>query len=223
LLQLDIRLTRRLLASGAVALTCGALAGQANAASPPPPESTANCYGKVSPTPTADEPNLLEYKFNCDQRITAYTILVHRGLDFDDTIDDFSPAPNVFLQDGTTPDATASWTCEGTVPSSSANCNTGAKGAFMGAWSWVDGTVDTVDPYCKNIPAPAKPGAWAEPQAWVQVVVTDVSGAQDGPFRLYYSQACPAVPDRVPFPPKPKPKPKHRAKKHTTTTAKGTK
>jgi hypothetical protein len=220
LLRIDKSLMRRLPALGALALTYGALAGQAEAASSaPPPESTASCYGSLSPTPTSDEPNLLEYKFHCDTRITAYTVLVHRGLDFDDTIDDFSATAGVFQPDGNTPDTNTSWTCEGTVPSSATNCNTGKQGAWMAAWSWADGTVDTIDPYCKNLPAGAKPGTAAEPQAWVQVVVTDVSGAQDGPFRLYYSQTCPAVPARVPFPAKPK----HRHKQHHTTTAKGSK
>jgi hypothetical protein len=226
LLQLDISL-RRLAAFGAVILASGALAATAQAASAPPPESTATCYGGVSPAATADEPNLLDYKFNCDTRITAYTVIVHRALDNDDTIDDFDPAPSAFLQDGSTPDATVAWTCEGYLPGLSTNCNTGTKGAFMGAWSWVDGSVDPVVPYCKTLPAGAKPGTPASSQASVSLVVTDISGAQDGPFRLYYSQTCPAVPDRVPAPAKPKAKPKakakHPSKKHSTTKAKGTK
>jgi hypothetical protein len=96
----------------------------------------------------------------------------------------------------------------------------------MGAWSWVNGSVDPIDPYCKTLPAGAKPGTAAIPQASVSLVVTDVTGAQDGPFRIYYSQKCPAVPDRVPAPVKPKTKvkrSKHSSQKHSTTTAKGSK
>jgi hypothetical protein len=224
LLKLDISLGRRLVALGAVALTSGALAATADAASAPPPTSSATCYGGVTPAPTTDDPNLFAYKFNCDQRITAYTVVVNRGTDNAPTIDDFEPAPSAYLQDGTTPDTTVAWTCEGYLPSLASNCNTGKLGAYMGAWSWVLGSVDLIDPYCKNLPAGAKPGTPAEPQASVALIVTDVSGGQDGPFRLYYTgKKCVAVPDRVPAPVKPKAKAKHASKKHVTTTAKGTK
>jgi hypothetical protein len=219
LLQLHTTLVRRLLASGAIVLTYGAIAAQAEAATtPPPPESTANCYGSLTPTPTADEPNTLDYRFQCDTRITAYTVLVNRGNQYA-TIDDFSPTASVFLPDGVTPDSSTSWTCEGYQPSLSTNCNTGSQTAHMNAWSWADGTIDTIDPYCKNLPAGAKPGTPAEPQALVQLVVSDVSGAQDGPFRLNSTKTCPAVPDRVPVPPKPSKK----HKKHSTTKPKGSK
>jgi hypothetical protein len=218
LFQLDTPLMRRLLVGGALALTYGAFAAQANAAAPPP-ESTANCYGKLTPTPTADEPNLIDYRFHCDSRISAYTVIVNRGFNGQDTIDDFSVNADVFEPDGTTPDPAKSWSCEGTVPSISTNCNLGTQGQAVGAWSWADGTVDTTEPFCKHLPAGAKPGTPAEPRAFVQLVVTDASGAQDGPFRLPYTESCPAVPDRAPFPAKPK----HKRKKHAKTTAKGSK
>jgi hypothetical protein len=214
--HLHTTLVRRLLASGSIVLTFGAIAAQADAATPPPPESTANCYGSLTPTPTADEPNTLDYRFHCDTRITAYTVLINRGSQ-SATIDDFSPTASVFQPDGVTPDSTTSWTCEGYQPSLSTNCNTGSQTTHMNAWSWADGTIDTIDPYCKNLPAGAKPGTPAEPRALVQLVVTDTSGAEDGPFRLYYSGKCPSVPDRVPFPAKKK------HKKHSTTKPKGSK
>jgi hypothetical protein len=223
-LELDISLGRRLVALGAVVLTTGALAATADAASAPPPTSSATCYGGVTPAPTVDDPNLFAYKFNCDQRITAYTVIVNRAQDNSPTIDDFDPSPFTAMQDGSTPDTTVAWTCEGYLPGLGPNCNTGKKDAFMGAWSWVIGSVDLVDPYCKNLPVGAKPGTPAEPQASVALVVTDVSGGQDGPFRLYYTgKKCASVPDRVPAPAKPNAKARHRTKKHSTTTAKGTK
>jgi hypothetical protein len=188
-------------------------------AAAPPPESTATCYASMSPTPTADEPNLLDYRFHCDTRITAYTILANRGVNDFATIDDFSPTASIFEPDGTTPDTTTTWTCEGYLPGTSTNCNTGSQTAHMNAWSWADGTIDTTDPYCKNLPEGAKPGTPAKPRALVQLVVTDVSGAQDGPFRVYYTKTCPAVPDRAPFPAKPSKK----HKKHSTTKPKGSK
>jgi hypothetical protein len=87
----------------------------------------------------------------------------------------------------------------------------------MNAWSWADGTIDTARPYCKNFIWGQKPGTPAQPRALVQLLVTDTTGAQDGPFRLYYTGTCPAIPDRVPYPVKPA----KQHKKHKTTTAKG--
>jgi hypothetical protein len=43
----------------------------------------------------------------------------------------------------------------------------------------------------------------------VQLIVTDATGAQDGPFRLPLQSKCPAVKT-----PKPKPKASKPAKKH---------
>ncbi len=186
-----------LLAAVGAALPGWALPLSASAATTPP-ESSATCYGSLAPAATADEPDLLAYKFHCDTRITAYTILVNRGVSQADTIDDFSTTANVFGPDGTTPDSTTSWACEGYTPGDSVNCNTGGGSSFMAAWSYSEGTVDPIGPYCKNLPSGAKPGAPAQPRALVQLVVTDYTGAQDGPFRLYYGRTCAAVPDRVP-------------------------
>ena len=38
----------------------------------------------------------------------------------------------------------------------------------------------------------------------MEYVVTDITGAQDGPFRLSLKGGCPKVPDRVPPPAKKK-------------------
>jgi hypothetical protein len=46
----------------------------------------------------------------------------------------------------------------------------------------------------------------------VQLVVTDYTGAEDGPFNLGPAKACPKVPNAVPTP-KAKPKPKNKHKK----------
>lgn len=182
------------------------------------PESTANCYGSLTPAPDTalDEPNSLNYKFSCDSRTTAYTIFVDRGDGSSDTIDDFNTAPEVFLPDGVTPNAKVAWTCEGSLPSSGFNCNTGGGTTYMGAWNLAEGSFDPTEPYCKSLPAGAKPGTGAIPQALVQLVVTDSTGAQDGPFTLGYTAKCKTVPNTVPKP---------KAKKKTTkkTTKKGTK
>lgn len=198
LLQVMKRRSRTpLLLVATVVLSVAVWVTSARAASPPPPESTANCYGTVTPAPAPDEPNLLGYRFHCDQRITAYTVLVTRNRDYN-TIDDFEVSPSAFRPDGTTPDTTVAWSCEGTTPSQSANCNTGGGKTYMGAWSYVQGTIDLTAPYCKFLTPGAKPGTPAHPQALVQLIVSDSSGAEDGPFRLYTTQTCPSVPNRVP-------------------------
>jgi hypothetical protein len=59
--------------------------------------------------------------------------------------------------------------------------------------SWAQGTFDTADPYCRNIPKGAPAGTKPEPAAVVRLVVTDSTGAEDGPFRLRLADKCPAV------------------------------
>jgi hypothetical protein len=186
------------LAAAVAALLLGWALPASTSAATITPESTATCYGSLAPAPTADEPNLLDYKFQCDTRTTAYTILVNRGLSDFDTLDDFSTTASVFQPDGRTPDSSTSWACEGYVPGDSVNCNTGGGSPFMGAWSYSEGSVDPTGPYCKNLPTEAEAGTPAEPRALVQLVVTDYTGAEDGPFRLRYARKCPVVPDRVP-------------------------
>ena len=86
------------------------------------------------------------------------------------------------------------------------------------------GSLDPVDAYCKHLPANGKPGTPAVAQAQVQVIVTDVGGASDGPFTLENSSSCPSVPDTVPYPPPPTPKPVHAcsgklARDHAATSS----
>ena len=76
------------------------------------------------------------------------------------------------------------------------------------------GTIDPTGPYCKTLPVHAKPGTKAIPPGLVQLVVTDNTGAQDGPFVLRLAKACPKVPDAVPTPqPKAKTKPNARRRR----------
>lgn len=194
----------------AVVALGGAAPSAAHAASaPPPPASTANCYGSLTrATPTVDDPNLLDYQFHCDTRITAYTILVNRYKNNAGTIDDFSSTPSVFEPDRVTPDTNTTWTCEGSIPGNGFNCNTGGGTSFMGAWSWSEGSLDVTDPYC-GLPATTagKKTTPAEAPALVQLVVSDVTGAEDGPFTLWPTAACPK-------PKKQTTKPKKQSKHH---------
>lgn len=215
-------LGRVVLLSCGVAVVACALPAIAGAAAVTP-RSLTECGGKVSANPsgaTADEPNLLTYRFSCDGGITAYTILIQQRGDPAGSIDDYDPAPSVFETDGVTPSPTESITCEGSTPSDGINCNTGTQGVQLSNEFAVQGSVDPIQAYCKHLPAnangkTAKPGTPAVPQAVVQLVVTDFTGAEDGPFNLGPTKACPKVPNVVPTP-KPKPKKKHKAsvKKH---------
>lgn len=225
-------LTRAWLLSCAVALMACALPAAAGAATPVTPTSLTDCGGTVSPDSggaTADEPNLLDYKFNCDGGITAYTVIVQQQGDSASggTIDDYNSAPSVFEPDGVTPSATESITCEGTTPSSGINCNLGTTGKQLTDGYFAEGSIDPIGAYCKHLPTDAngktitKPGTLAIPKATVQLVVTDYTGAQDGPFILGSTKTCPRVPNVVPTA-KPKPKPKPKTKSTTPKKHKGT-
>jgi hypothetical protein len=213
-------LWRALVVSCAVALGACALPALSGAATVTPTSLT-ECGGTVSPdSGTPDEPNLLDYKFSCDSGITAYTVIVQQLGDSASggTIDDYNSAPSVFETDGVTPSPTESITCEGTTPSDGINCNTGTQGVQLSDGYFAEGSVDPIGAYCKHLPLDAngktitKPGTLAIPKATVQLVVTDYTGAQDGPFALGSTKACPSVPNVVPTP-KTKPKTKTKTTK----------
>jgi hypothetical protein len=170
------------------------------------PQSATDCAGELYKAPTADEPNLLSYKFHCDTAISAYTLLANRQIYDYSTIDDFSANAEVVDPTGNVL-STESFGCSGQLPGNGVNCNAGA-GGVMSAWDFADGQIDTADPYCANIPVGSPPGTVAEPPASIQLVVTDSTGAQDGPFRLFMMPGCGPTPKPVP-----KHKPKTRAKR----------
>jgi hypothetical protein len=223
-------LARAGLASGAVALAACILPAASSAAARTPTSLTF-CKGKVSSDPagkSSDEPNLLDYRFSCDGSISAYTVLVNQQGDgaTGGAIDDYNPSPSVFETDGLTPSPTESITCEGTTPSNGINCNLGAQGAQLTQEFFAQGSIDLLQAYCKHLPTTAdgktaKPGTPAVPEAVVQLVVTDYTGAEDGPFRLWPATACPKVPNVVPTPaPKAKPKKKSKTKSKSTAGSK---
>lgn len=194
------------------------LAGQPGAAgaatTPVTPESLTNCVGGLTADPTGpsqDEPNLVDYAFSCDTPITAYTVTVDRLASGQGNLDNYSPTAGVFLNNQTTPSTTEGFTCEGSTPSNGINCNAGAA-SQMDAYDFAEGSVDLVEPYCAYLPAKAKAGTPAVPQAIVSVVVTDNTGAEDGPFYLSLNTKCAKVPAVVPAAPttsKKKSKKKH--------------
>jgi hypothetical protein len=175
-----------------------ALPGTASAATVP--QSNTTCWGSVKHDASgkaSGEPNLLDYSLKCNQDITAYTILVNRRAGRSNVIDDFNPGPVVNEPDGT-PSATQSFTCAGITPGAGFNCNQPAAGGVMSAWNSAVGSFDPIDPYCGGVPASSKAGTAAQPRAFVQLVVTNATGGQDGPFALPIKPGCP------------KPKAKHK-------------
>ncbi len=187
----------------------GCVLVQSAVAATPTPESATLCGGSLKHAkPTPDDPNLLSYKFNCSGGISAYTLIVLRKPNDFNTIDDFATNPLVVDPTGN-PLSTVGLSCAGQIPGNGINCNAGAGGS-MASPDWAEGTFDTTEPYCANIPPGSPAGTKPEPAAVVELVVSDSTGAEDGPFRLRLDGKCPAV--RV------KPKPttkKNAAVKHT--------
>jgi hypothetical protein len=180
------------LSAAAFAALGGVLAHSAAAATAPTPESATNCGGSLTrATPTTADPNLLDYKFNCDTAISSFTLVVNRGLNDSTTVDDFSSTAGVFETSGVA-DPTELFNCSGTIPGDGINCNAGAGGS-MTAPEFAEGTFDTAEPYCASIPAGSPAGTQPDSTALVQLVVTDSTGAEDGPFRLRLNGTCPAV------------------------------
>jgi len=172
------------------------------------PASFTSCSGSLKPdagAKKANEPNLLDYSFTCNGGIVAYTVIAYQAGDDNAAIQDYAPSPLVYETDGLTPSPTETVTCEGAQPSNGINCNTGTYLSEITGGYYVDGTIDLGQSYCKHLPTPAKgktlrAGTPAIPTARVQLIVTDWSGAEDGPFALREARACPTVPNTAPAP-----------------------
>lgn len=170
----------------------GCVLAQSAGAAVPTPESSTLCGGSLKRAkPTLDDPNLVTYKFNCSGGITAYTLIVLRKPNDSGTVDDFASSVSVFDPTGN-PLSTASFSCTGEIPGNGINCNAGAGGS-MASPDWAEGTFDATEPYCPNIPAGSPAGTKPDPGAVVELVVSDSTGAEDGPFRLRLAGKCPAV------------------------------
>lgn len=189
-----------------LALPAAALASSAPKL--PTPVSETTCSGSVKPAPIAFEPNLLSYQFQCDEGIIAYTIVGNRPDSNSGQIDDFDTTPLATSDDGVTPDSKTSWLCEGSIPANGFNCTAGLNSSStalssMAGGDFVQGTLDLSDPYCGTPAATGKKQTYTKKvdglklvypaglqQALLQVVVTDWTGAQDGPFVLNNTVAC---------------------------------
>lgn len=195
-------------ALAAVALT--GVAAPALAASHTP----TTCRGWLSKAATSDEPNNLSYQFQCTWGVSAYTVIANRLASDFGTIDDFSASPTVVDESGTVV-LNEGVSCQGTLPGNGVNCNV-TPGSWIAAPNWAEGSIDLADPFCSNVPPGSAPGALPEPQAVVQLVVTDTSGVAAGPFRLPLNARCPATRTS-----KLKARSKPRGKKHAAVEASG--
>lgn len=185
------RVPRRWALVALASAVCGGVVAQSAVAATPTPESATLCGGSLKRAkPTTDDPNLLNYKFNCNGSITAYTLIVLRKSNDESTIDDFASSVSVFDPTGNAL-STVSFGCSGVIPGYGINCNAGAGGS-MPSPDWAEGTIDTTEPYCANIPPGSPANAKPDPAAVVELVVSDSTGAEDGPFRLRLSGKCPA-------------------------------
>ena len=167
---------------------------------PPPPKQTptTKCRSTLSKdsSPTTREPSLVDYSFLCNGKVTAYSVVVTRYAHGSNNLSAFDANPLVYVPGGV-PSPNESFTCAGITPSDGFNCLAPAGQAMLGGHT-VRGTFNPVDPYCKRLPPGAKSGTPAEPQAVIQLVITDATGAERGPFTMTMRPSCPAVPNRVP-------------------------
>jgi hypothetical protein len=177
------------------------------------PASLTDCLGNIKADASgasSGEPNLLDYAITCNTAISAYTVFVVRPQDADNNIDEYSSNANVVYPSNSPMAGTVTSqgvNCEGVTPSDGVNCFASAIGSdgktpvlgAIGAWFTTEGSIALDEPYCKYLPKGAKPRTAAVPTAIVEVVVTDHTGAEDGPFQLNLTGSkCPKVANAVP-------------------------
>lgn len=188
----------------------------ASAATLVTPASLTQCGGSLkqdSSGTKSGQQNLIDYTFGCDTDITSYTVFVVRPQDLDNNIDQFSTNatttyPTTYPPNPALAGASANEvaTCEGVTPGDGVNCYAQALGSdnktpvlgSISGWYGVQGSIALDEPYCKYLPTGAKAGTPAVPTAIVGLIVTDNTGAQDGPFYLNLNKACPKVANTVP-------------------------
>lgn len=145
------------------------------------------CGGWLKRAPTSNDPHALNYTFQCNWGITAYSIIATRQPSDDSTIDDFDPDGLAYTPSGD-PVTGVGFDCAGEVPGNGINC--GLSSGYLPAPDYAEGWIDTSLPYCSYIP---KGSTKAVPQAIVQLIVTDTNGVEGGPFRLNVSSGCKPV------------------------------
>jgi hypothetical protein len=211
-----------------ISATALSLPGSAAAAFP---AQLTQCWGQLAPDPggkSAGEPNLLDYAFHCSTDISAYSLIIDRPNFDGSNVDDYSANGSVVFPTPYVVNPTLAGTistvegiqCGGAIPSNGINCyaTNGSNGGFASAGDLIEGSIDPAEQYCKYLPKGAKPGTPAVPRAIVELIVTDNTGSQDGPFELFQTKACKKVANVVPAAKKAtKPKSKKPKVRHAAT------
>jgi len=191
-----------------------ALPTAAGAATLVTPASLTGCSGSLQATgKSAGQSTQFNYSISCNTDISAYTVFVVRPQDAGNNIQQYATNPNV-IYPSTFPTPGLAGTvssegvdCEGVTPSDGVNCYAQAIGSdgktpvlgAISAFYTTQGSISLDEPYCKYLPKGAKPGTAAVPKAIVEYVVTDNTGAEDGPFALgLKGSTCPKVANVVP-------------------------
>lgn len=191
--QLRRRLRPARLAIGAAVLGCAIAPAAAQAT----PAQVVTCRGSLSKaTPTSEDPFLTNYAFHCSADIESYSLVVTRTPGDGTTLDDFNTSPTVDTDVNDKPgpvSTTETADCTATfTPGDGINCfaQSPATPQVVSAYDWLAGDVDFTAPYCPSI---AKGAKTVTPGADVQLIVTDSTGAEWGPFALGLNKRCPAV------------------------------
>ncbi len=201
-----------------------ATTGPVGLSGPPDPDTV--CSGGI--VKDAAGTNQLDYTFTCQPLSTAngqtgnvlsFTVEAIRPQDDLNNVQNFD-VPTAFyaldnpLAAGYSATATGPSTTVDTL-ASDISCQGGAGSGIDGidcyepepsatadgyvpSGDYVEGSVNLDEPYCSYLPEGAKPGTAAVPQAEIELVVTDSTGAEDGPFELDLPKGCPKVPAVVP-------------------------
>jgi hypothetical protein len=223
---------------GAAALLV--LPAGAQASTPSTPSSLTSCGGTITPDaggPAAGNANPYDFSFSCsslspgatspsgynwnyDGNIYSFSIIVTRRNQDGNNVTYNAPSATVLNASGVDPNQDVN--CSSFVPSDGFNCTApgpnptaatlSTYSASIGAGETVQGGFALAEPYCSYLPTGAKAGTPAVPRATVELLVTDVNGAQDGPFELTSSVPCKKVAAVVPA----KKKSTKKAAKHAT-------
>ena len=171
----------------------GCVLVQSALAATPTPESSTLCGGTLKRAkPTADDPNLLSYKFNCNGGISAYTLIVLRKSNDFNTIDDFDTNRVGGRRHGQ-PSLNSELQLLGRDPGRRHQLQR-RRGRFNGLAGLGRGHVRHDRALLREHPARiARPAPSPTPRRWWSSSSATRTGAEDGPFRLRLAGKCPAV------------------------------
>src|SRR5579862_356075 len=119
-------------ASVAALLLLAAAPAAASAAGP-----ASQCWGSLKSDPTSSDPHALDYKFDCNWGITAYSIVATRQPSDYNTVDDFDPSGLVFDQATGDPAPGVAFDCAGVIPGNGVNC--GLSSGYAPAPDFIEG------------------------------------------------------------------------------------